>query len=88
MVIFTMENKDLSVRIVVGSLGARSLAEGASARERAPQFVQNPTKIVIDQEKRELIDRLLLERIHWQELLASHKFLRDGCNPTLTRNML
>ena len=27
------------------------------------QFIQNPTKIVIDQEKRELIDRLLLERI-------------------------
>ncbi len=27
------------------------------------QFVENPTKIVIDQEKRELIDRLLLERI-------------------------
>ena len=27
------------------------------------QFVKNPTKILIDQEKRELIDRLLLERI-------------------------
>ncbi len=27
------------------------------------QFVENPTKIVIEQEKRELIDRLLLERI-------------------------
>ena len=27
------------------------------------QFVENPQKIVIDQEKRELIDRLLLERI-------------------------
>ena len=27
------------------------------------QFVENPTKVVIDQEKRELIDRLLLERI-------------------------
>ena len=27
------------------------------------QFVENPEKIVISQEKRELIDRLLLERI-------------------------
>lgn len=27
------------------------------------QFVENPTNIVINQEKRELIDRLLLERI-------------------------
>ena len=27
------------------------------------QFVENPQKIVIDQEKRELIDRLLLEKI-------------------------
>ena len=27
------------------------------------QFVENPQKILIDQEKRELIDRLLLERI-------------------------
>ena len=27
------------------------------------QFVENPQKIVIDREKRELIDRLLLERI-------------------------
>ena len=27
------------------------------------QFVENPQKIVIDQEKREQIDRLLLERI-------------------------
>ncbi len=27
------------------------------------QFVENPQKIVIDQDKRELIDRLLLEKI-------------------------
>ena len=27
------------------------------------QFVENPQKIVIDQQKRELIDRLLLEKI-------------------------
>lgn len=27
------------------------------------QFIENPQKIVINQEKRELIDRLLLERI-------------------------
>jgi len=27
------------------------------------QFIENPTKILIDREKRELIDRLLLERI-------------------------
>ena len=31
--------------------------------ECSRQFVENPEKIIIDQQKRELIDRLLLERI-------------------------
>ncbi len=33
------------------------------SHECGRQFVENPEKIIINQEKRELIDRLLLERI-------------------------
>ena len=32
-------------------------------RDCGRQFIENPTKLMIEQEKRELIDRLLLERI-------------------------
>ena len=51
------------------------------------QFVENPEKIVINQEKRELIDRLLLEKISlagiaravkvsekWLQMYVNHKY--------------
>ena len=51
------------------------------------QFIENPQKIVINQEKRELIDRLLLERIslagisrvakvseRWLQTYVNHKY--------------
>ncbi|ELS02819.1 transposase [Xenococcus sp. PCC 7305] len=48
------------------------------------QFVKNPTKIVIDQEKRELIDRLLLERISLAGIArvakASERWLQSYVN--------
>ena len=51
------------------------------------QFIENPKKIVINQEKRELIDRLLLEKISlagisravkvsekWLQVYVNHKY--------------
>jgi hypothetical protein len=43
---------------------------------------------VIEQETRELIDRLWLERISLAGLLVRSRFLSNGSNPTLMRNML
>ena len=50
------------------------------------QFIQNPTKIWIDQEKRDLIDRLLLERISLAGIArvaqVSERWLQSYVNQT------
>ena len=45
------------------------------------QFVENPEKIVISPEKRELIDRLLLERISLAGIARVWRFQKYGCAP-------
>lgn len=48
------------------------------------QFVENPEKILVNQEKRELIDRLLLERISLAGIAraveVSHRWLQTYVN--------
>jgi hypothetical protein len=52
------------------------------------QFVEQPTKKVIEQPTWELIDRLLLERISLAGIGQSvPRFLSNGSKPTSTKNM-
>ena len=52
--------------------------------ECSRQFVENPQKIIINQEKRDLINRLLLERISWagisRAVKVSEKWLQTYVN--------